>query len=128
MLPGDELTSQEGLRLPSLSVRDALRATFQLYRRQFWTFALVMGLLVVPYVLLPSLIDLAIGALPPVPERPALRSEYIAYGLLVASVALLRLGAFLFVSIPLGVLLTGPTTLVASNLLFGRPASSRHSE
>src|SRR5687767_11719312 len=43
--PGER---QEVIELPSLSVADVLRTTFALYHRHFLTFALVMGVVVLP--------------------------------------------------------------------------------
>jgi hypothetical protein len=61
----------EGVRLPSLAVSDALRATFSLYHRHFWTFVLVTSLLAIPTILVEPLSELiVVAAWPSDPQDP----------------------------------------------------------
>lgn len=111
---------QPGVELPSLAVSDALRATFALYRRHFLTIVVTMGVLALPSVILPALLDFSLDQ-PPI-ERVQSTGDVAPYFVEMALTGMFGPVVHTLVFAPLHALINGATALIAANLVLGRMA------
>jgi hypothetical protein len=119
----DEASHQQarsqGIELPSLSVADALRATFSLYRRHFLIIILAIGLLAVPSILVPQFLVFEVPGPPPL-ERGAARGSGFVHFAQAQGARVLTLLIASVISGPLMSLSTGAAILIASSLMHER--------